>query len=262
MKNILFITFLFITSISFAQDESYETIFFHNDTMTKYLKTSYAKTIKEYIKSEFANKSKTDDSLKSQNYQEVKICLIIDTEGSVKIYENNSQNKIIDDFIINSIFKLPKAKPFVDNKGKLDWYAMTMVFKLDANFIKPEVKTDLKEDIKIEMLEKIPVFKGCNTDLITEKSKECFNEKMKKHIQKYFEYPAYALEKNIQGRTTIYFIIEKDGTIVDKTVIGGHPVIQKSTLAIIDLLPVFTPGELNGKKVRVSYAQPIMYRLQ
>ena len=262
MKNILIITLLFITSISFAQDENYENIFFHNDTMKKYSKNSYAKTIKEFIKSEFATKSTTNDSLKNQNNHEVKICLIIDKEGSVKIYENGSQNKIIDDFVINSIYKLPKAKAFVDDKGKTDWFAMTMVFKLDISFVKPEVKSEISEDKKFELLEKTPVFKGCNSNLMNEKSKECFTEKMYNHIKKYFIYPTYAKDKNIQGRTTIYFIIEKDGTIQDKTVIGGHPVLQKSTLTIIDSLPIFTPGEINGEKVRVSYAQPIMYKLQ
>lgn len=261
MKKLLLFNLLLIASISFAQEYNYENIFFHNDTMAKYSKYSYSNTIKEFLKSEFAIESKTNDSLNTQNNKEVRICLILDKEGSVKIYENGSQNKIIDDFIINSIYKLPKAKAFVDDKGKTDWFAMTMVFRLDSSFVKPEVKSDIKEDKKFELLEKIPIFKGCNSNLMDEKSKECFTEKMYSHIKKYFIYPTYAKDKNIQGRTTIYFIIEKDGTIQDKTVIGGHPVLQKSTLTIIDLLPIFTPGEINGEKVKVSYAQPILYKL-
>ena len=171
MKKILLLVFLAFYSMSFAQDESHEKIFFHNDTMSKYSKYSYSKTIKEFIKSEFVIKSKTNDSLKNQNNKEVKICLIIDKEGSVKIYENNSQNKIIDDLVINSIFKLPKAKPFVNDKGTLSWYAMTFVFKLDLDFIKTEVVLNLKENKKINQLEKLPVFKGCDQNLIAENQK-------------------------------------------------------------------------------------------
>lgn len=230
--------------------------------MAKYSKISYSNTIKEFIKSEFVIKSITNDSLKNQNNKEVKICLVIDKEGNVKIYENDSQSKIIDDFVVNSIFKLPKAKPFVSEKGISSLYAMTMVFKLDINFVKSDVKSNVNKEKKLESLQKIPAFKDCNSNLTLEKSKECFMQKMNNHIKKHFKYPSYAVEENIEGRTNIYFIVEKDGTIENKTVIDGHPILQKSTLEIIELLPVFIPGELNGEKVRVSYAQPIMYKLQ
>jgi hypothetical protein len=262
MKKLILFFLLAFSLISFAQDEKYENIFFHNDTMAKYSKIAYSNTIKEFIKSEFVIKSKSNDTLQKQHNQEVRICLIVDKEGSVKIYENDSKNKLIDDLVINSVFKLPKVKPFVDDKGVHNWYAMTMVFKLDSNFTKPEIKSPEEEEKKIEFLNKIPTFKSCNSNLSVEESKECFIKKTNDHIRKYFEYPVYAQENNIQGRTTAYFIIEKDGGIQEKTVIDGHPVLQKSTLEIIELLPKFTPGELDGKKVRVSYAQPIIYRLQ
>ena len=262
MKKTIFTLLLFITSYSFSQEKSYENIFFHNDTMAKYSKYSYSNTIKEFLKSEFAIESKTNDSLNTQNNKEVRICLILDKEGNVKIYENNSQNNIIDDFVINSIFKLPKAKPFVNDKGNKDWFAITMVFKLDKNFIKPEVKSDEKEGKKFELLEKIPTFNDCKSDLTIEKTKKCFAEKMRKHIFKYFNYPSKATNNNIQGRTNVYFIIEKNGTIQEKIVIDGHPVIQKSSLEIIEKLPILIPGEFKGEKVRVSFVQPIMYKLQ
>lgn len=261
MKKLIFITFFLIASISFAQDEKYENIFFHNDTMKKYSQISYSKTIKEFLKSEFVSISKTDDSLKNQNKKEIRICLIIDIDGRIKVHQANSQNKLIDDFVINSIGKLPKVKPYTNDNGHIDWYAITMAFKLDADYIQPVItNSDKKEILKFEDLTRIPTFKDCNPDLTIEETKECFNEKMRKHVLKYFVYPSLAKDDGIQGRTNIYFIIEKDGSIQDKTIIGGHPILQKQSLQIIEKLPILVSGELNGKEVRVSYVLPILYK--
>jgi hypothetical protein len=261
MKKLILFFLLAFSLISFAQDEKYENIFFHNDTMKKYSKISYSKTIKEFLKSEFVSISKTDDSLKNQNEKEIRICLMIDIDGRIKVHQANSQNKLIDDFVINSINKLPKVKPYTNENGDIDWYAITMAFKLDADYIQPVIdNSDKKEILKFEDLTRTPTFKDCNPDLSIEETKECFNEKMRKHVLKYFVYPSLAKDDGIQGRTNIYFIIEKDGSIQDKTIIGGHPILQKQSLQIIEKLPILVSGELNGKEVRVSYVLPILYK--
>ena len=62
------------------------------------------------------------------------------------------------------------------------------------------------------------------------------------------------------------FIIDKEGNvIIDKTKGSnreGSEFLEKETERIINLLPKFKPGMYKNKPVKVSYAQPIMFKLQ
>lgn len=66
-----------------------------------------------------------------------------------------------------------------------------------------------------------------------------------------------------QGRTTIKFIVEKDGSVTNATVHRGvDPYLDKEALRIINAMPKWTPGMVQGKPVRVQYMVPVMFHLQ
>ncbi|WP_339836677.1 M56 family metallopeptidase [uncultured Flavobacterium sp.] len=123
-----------------------------------------------------------------------------------------------------------------------------------------EVK-DSKE-IPFATIEQIPQFDNCSSNK-GEEAKECFMKAMNEHIGKNFKYPKDALSKNIEGRTIVLFNIDKDGKVIDVQTKGkeGSEIIQAEARRIIELLPKFKPGIYEGKPVKVSYAQPIMFRI-
>lgn len=261
MKNLFLLSFLFIGLISFAQgDTIYNDVFFHNDTMEKYSKYEYSKTIKNVIKNEFVKEFHSNIKLKEFDNSPISIVVFTDTIGAISLLEI-SHNELFS-FVNTTIKKLPKIKPIVNQYNFKDWFSTVMVFKLDSNFKLPVDKVAVKDLDKFKTLEKIPRFKNCNPILSNESMKNCFMEKMNTHIKENFSYPKQAIENNIQGRTTALFTIEKDGTIEEITVVDGHPIIQSSTLDLILKLPQFVPGELDGEKTSVSYAQPINYKLE
>jgi protein TonB len=257
MKNLFLLSFLFIVSISFSQVESYENAFFYNDTMKKYSKYEYSKTIREVLKKEFANEINSDNKLKKFENSLISLVIDVDTTGTISVSEV-SHNEIFY-FLNNTIKKLPKIKPLVGLDNFKYLYSMVMVFKLDSKY---EIPIVIEDKNKFESLEKIPRFKNCNPILSNESMKNCFTEKMNNHIKENFSYPKQAIKNNIQGRTIALFTIEKDGTIENITIVEGHPIIQSSTLDLILKLPPFIPGELNGEKTNVSYSQPIFYKLE
>jgi hypothetical protein len=260
MKNLFSITLLFITSISFSQkDTIYKNIFFHNDTMKKYSKADYSTTIKEVVKNEFAKEYKTDEGYIKFNNSSITFTIIITTDGKIELYEVNKNSIFITNLLEKSFIKLPLTKPYVNDNGYLERYILTMTFKLDSEYVMPDKS---KKNIKIDAIEKIPYFKNCKVKEDNELMKNCFLEKMNNHIKKHFNYPPLARENNIQGRIQIFFIIEKDGTIEDITVFDGHPILQKSGLDIIQKMPTLNPGEQNGKNVRVSYIQPLSFKME
>jgi protein TonB len=122
---------------------------------------------------------------------------------------------------------------------------------------------EIDEEVPFAVIEDVPVFPGCEK---VEKSKrlECFMEQMAKHIKKNQQYPEKAMEENIQGRVSVLFVIDKDGSISNVQVRGpkGGELLEKEAKRVIEKLPKFKPGMQRGKPVKVKYSQPITFKLQ
>ena len=109
-------------------------------------------------------------------------------------------------------------------------------------------------------IEDVPMFRSCK-NVFKSQRRECFQNKMTKHIRKHFYYPKYAFNRGIQGRVFVQFIIEKDGSISEIKTRGADKSLEKAALKIIKKLPKLIPGKANGKPVRVPYSIPITWKL-
>lgn len=112
--------------------------------------------------------------------------------------------------------------------------------------------------ISITAVEDAPIFPGCenSSDKIA-----CFNKMMQKHIAKNFHYPESAIDIGSEGRVSIMFEIQKDGSIGKVRMRGPDKTLEKEAARIIDKLPQMTPGKQGGKDVRVSFSIPITFKL-
>ena len=83
------------------------------------------------------------------------------------------------------------------------------------------------------------------------------------YLSKNIKYPTIAQENGTQGRVTVQFVVNKDGSIVDAKVLRGvDPYLDKEALRVIGTMPKWKPGMQRGKPVRVKYTVPVMCRLQ
>lgn len=81
-------------------------------------------------------------------------------------------------------------------------------------------------------------------------------------IAKHVNYPSVAAENGVEGRVFMQFVIEKDGSISNVTVLRGVDAsLDKEAIRVIKSMPKWTPGRQRGKPVRVSYQLPINFRL-
>lgn len=86
---------------------------------------------------------------------------------------------------------------------------------------------------------------------------------MMKYIMENMKYPEQAMKEGIQGRVTVRFIVEKDGSISDvKPVLSVHPLLNKEAVRVVESMPKWTPGKHNGKPVRVRFNLPVMFKLK
>jgi TonB family protein len=92
-----------------------------------------------------------------------------------------------------------------------------------------------------------------------------FPGKFSEYLQKNIKYPHAEKEAGIDGTVYITFIVEKDGSISNvhavKEVPGG-PGLTKEAVRVIARMPNWTPGQMNGKPVRVTITQPVKFVLE
>jgi len=85
---------------------------------------------------------------------------------------------------------------------------------------------------------------------------------MLKYIMENIKYPEQAMKEGIQGRVTVRFIVEKDGSISDvRPVLSVHPLLNKEAVRVVESMPKWSPGKQNGKPVRVRFNVPVMFKL-
>ena len=83
------------------------------------------------------------------------------------------------------------------------------------------------------------------------------------YLSKNIKYPTIAQENGTQGRVTVQFVVNRDGSIVDAKVLRGvDPYLDKEAIRVISSMQKWKPGMQRGKAVRVKYTVPVMFRLQ
>jgi protein TonB len=83
------------------------------------------------------------------------------------------------------------------------------------------------------------------------------------YLQKAIRYPDAARESNIEGRVTVRFVVNEDGSVTNAQVmkgIGGG--CNEEALRVINSMPKWKPGKQGGHLVKVYYTIPISFLLQ
>lgn len=118
--------------------------------------------------------------------------------------------------------------------------------KVDAKLQVPNVDTD-KYYTKVDQ---VPEFIGGKDSLLS-------------FLAKNIRYPKEARKKGIQGKVYIRFVVERDGSISD-VVATQSPVksLEEESVKVVELMPKWKPGMINGVAVRSYYMLPITYKLE
>jgi len=82
-------------------------------------------------------------------------------------------------------------------------------------------------------------------------------------VQNNLIYPQAAIDKNIQGRVTVEFVIDKTGSVKDVTVLReADPILEAEAVRVISSSPKWTPGKHREKTVDVVYVFPVVFSLK
>lgn len=110
----------------------------------------------------------------------------------------------------------------------------------------PEV---IEEDPIISFAEKAPVFPGGP-------------KAMMQYLRDNIKYPSICSDYGIQGRVVVSFVVNKDGSIDQVEVVSGvHERLDAEAIRVVKSMPAWTPGEMQGQKVRTRFQLPVTFRL-
>lgn len=108
-----------------------------------------------------------------------------------------------------------------------------------------------EEAIPFQLVETRPSFNGGDAN------------EFSKWVNSRLEYPEIAKENGIQGRVTLQFTVEKDGSVTNvKVVRGVDPSLDKEAVKVVSSSPKWTPGKQRDRAVRVTYTFPVIFQLR
>ena len=110
---------------------------------------------------------------------------------------------------------------------------------------------DISEAVPMEFVNQNPSFQG--EDMTN----------FSKWVNERLEYPEIAKENGVQGRVTLQFTVEKDGSITNVKVLRGvDPSLDKEAVRVVSMSPKWTPGKVDGRTVPIQITFPVIFQLR
>ena len=108
-----------------------------------------------------------------------------------------------------------------------------------------------EEAIPFQLVEEKPSFQGGDSNQFS------------KWVNSRLVYPEIAKENGVQGRVTLQFTVEKDGTVTKVKVLRGvDPSLDKEAVRVVSMSPKWKPGKQRDRAVPVTYTFPVIFQLR
>ena len=108
-----------------------------------------------------------------------------------------------------------------------------------------------EEEVPFAIVEQKPTFQGGDANTFT------------KWVFSKIVYPEIAKENGVQGRVTLQFTIETDGSVKNVKVLRGvDSSLDKEAVRVVSSSPKWSPGMQRNKPVKVKYTFPVVFQLR
>ena len=205
-------------------------------------------------------RTKTDDLEGIKQLQEsvkwyVDVTFTIDKTGQITALEIKDQEDTLNQQVIKSVFneKFEGFEPALIEGIPVKSY-LTKLFSISKKGLQlfsPYNNSEIDSISKsaINQAEEMPEFPGGDKGL-------------RQFLFQTVRYPSEALEKKIQGKVFVSFVILEDGKVTNAFITKKvHPLLDAEAIRVVQLLPKWKAGRQDGKNVRVCYTLPINFVL-
>lgn len=110
---------------------------------------------------------------------------------------------------------------------------------------------EVEEEVPFAIVEQKPTFQGGDANQFT------------KWVFSRIVYPEIAKENGVQGRVTLQFTIDTDGSVTNVKVLRGvDSSLDKEAVRVVSSSPKWKPGMQRNKPVKVKYTFPVVFNLR
>ena len=115
----------------------------------------------------------------------------------------------------------------------------------------PEEETIEEEAIPFQLVEEKPSFNGGDAN------------EFSKWVNSRLVYPEIAKENGVQGRVTLQFTVNADGSVSNAKVLRGvDSSLDKEAVRVVSSSPKWKPGKQRDRAVKVTYTFPVIFQLR
>jgi len=108
-----------------------------------------------------------------------------------------------------------------------------------------------EEAIPFQLVEDKPSFMGGDANTFS------------KWVNERLVYPEIAKENGVQGRVTLQFTVNTDGSVSNVKVLRGvDSSLDKEAVRVVSMSPKWTPGKQRDRAVKVTYTFPVIFQLR
>ena len=119
------------------------------------------------------------------------------------------------------------------------------------DYVEVEEEVVEEEAIPFQLVEEKPSFQGGDANQFS------------KWVNSRLVYPEIAKENGVQGRVTLQFTVEKDGSVTKVKVLRGvDPSLDKEAVRVVSMSPKWKPGKQRDRAVPVTYTFPVIFQLR
>jgi TonB family protein len=87
---------------------------------------------------------------------------------------------------------------------------------------------------------------------------------LQKFIEDNIEYPEAAIEQGAEGDIRVVFTVNESGKVTNVKAAGDNNMeygLKEEAVAVMNKMPAWTPGKVNGKKVKTRMHLPISFQI-
>lgn len=133
--------------------------------------------------------------------------------------------------------------------------AVTYYLYIDKKLNKKYTFDNLLESITLNLNDSLPLLRSFNSEIPEFPGGEMA---MRIFLASNLICPEEVKRLGISGRVYIQFVINSKGMVTDvKVARGVHPLIDAEAQRVVQSMPAWKPGKINGKPVNVSFTVPI-----
>lgn len=120
---------------------------------------------------------------------------------------------------------------------------------------------DTKKMKSFDIVEDVPIYKGCENRETYAEKKECINQKIAEFFKENYNtiLPKGSNVSPGKVRIVVTFSVDEQANIVDGKAEGPDDHLENEALRVLSLLPKFSsPGYINGKPIKVPFSLPLV----